>query len=574
MELQRLNEMLLQMFREDILMDKNKQETILINERFQLRNNYLELRSGDVFRKTPSALLELFLLVSTVDGCAGVTAATIRSVRQHLYLVDDDFRRNPDINRMFVELMSAPNGVTHQMRRMNSYGFLAAYIPAFAQIVGRMQYDLFHAYTVDEHIIFVIRNLRRFALDLHADEFPFCNEVFTRLEKPCLLYIAALFHDIAKGRGGDHSELGAEDARVFCIQHGFNEWETNLVSKLVLHHLYMSVTAQRKDISDPDVVHEFARGVGDISTLNYLYLMTVADIRGTNPKLWNNWKDSLLKQLFHSTERYLRAGMQESEDVEQVIEENRHAAFEAMESLPYDRQQVESICGHLPGDYFLRHHPLEIKWHVNSILSNPDAAIIVNARLGKKTMNSKVFVYCPETPYIFYKVTAAMGEMGLSILNAEIFTTDDNRVMDTFIIQSRDNKPITDPAELKYIEEHLRELLEKEEIPAPITTMRSPRHMRAFDHPTTVRFDPDPDNNRTVMDITAIDMPGLLAQISHIIADMGISISHAKIATLGEKAEDIFYLTDSDGNAIEDTSLLNQLREELQQSIDRRKAGR
>ena len=258
MELERLSEMLLQMFREEILLKPSQRKVKPLNERFNLRNNYIEVAHPGVFKEYPPALVEMFLLISLNEHCEGVTASTIRLVREHLYLVDDAYRSDDQVNHLFMQLMSAPNGMTHQMRRMNSYGFLAAYVPAFGKIVGRMQYDLFHAYTVDQHTIFVIRNLRRFALEKHEDEFPFCNLVYSKLENPCLLYLAALFHDIAKGRGGDHSVLGAEEATRFCVQHKLNRKETRIVSQLVRNHLLMSVTAQRKDISDPDVVREFA----------------------------------------------------------------------------------------------------------------------------------------------------------------------------------------------------------------------------------------------------------------------------------------------------------------------------
>ena len=318
MELERLNEMLLQIFKDEILFAGTKKKASVINERFQLRNTFIEVRHADVFKQHPPALVEIFVLISAHEGCEGVSASTIRLIREHLYLVDDDFRNNDEVKRLFMQLMSAPNGVTHQMRRMNSYGFLAAYIPAFGKITGRMQYDLFHAYTVDQHTIFVIRNLRRFALDKHEDEFPFCNLVFSKLEDPRLLYLAALFHDIAKGQGGSHSVLGAEIATQFCLQHNLNRKETRIVSQLVRNHLLMSVTAQRKDISDPDVVREFAQQVGSMNMLNYLYLHTVADIRSTNPKLWNNWKDSLFKQLYSATKQVIRRGIENAPDIKEI----------------------------------------------------------------------------------------------------------------------------------------------------------------------------------------------------------------------------------------------------------------
>jgi [protein-PII] uridylyltransferase len=573
MDLERLNEMLLQIFREEILLTDKQKKLTIINDRFMLRNNFIEARSPKIFKQHPPALVELFLLVSTHQHCEGVTASTIRLVREHLYLVDDDFRNNDEVNHLFMQLMSAPEGMTHQMRRMNSYGFLARYIPAFGKITGRMQYDLFHAYTVDQHTIFVIRNLRRFALDIHEDEFPFCNLVYTKLGKPSLLYLAALFHDIAKGRGGDHSTIGADEATQFCLQHKLNRKETRVVSQLVRDHLLMSVTAQRKDISDPDVVREFARQVGSMDMLNYLYLLTVADIRSTNPKLWNNWKDALLKQLYNSTKHVIRLGIDNAPDIEEIIQENRDAAFEAMTDLPYGREQINMLFEELPGDYFLRHHPLEIKWHVQTILGNPGQQTLVNIRQASYTKTTKVFVYSDECSNVFSQVTGTLGSLGLSILNAEIFTTSNDKVMDTFIIQDHNNQAVTDPETIQQIEKSLIKALESDSIYRRVSNKRTPRRLKAFDRPTKVHFEQDYLNSRTVMEISAMDMPGLLSVIANVIAALEINITHAKISTLGEVIDDIFYLTTVDGKNITDQSLLDQLEANMKQALEAKKAA-
>ncbi|MFZ9036647.1 MAG: [protein-PII] uridylyltransferase [Gammaproteobacteria bacterium] len=573
MELERLSEMLLQIFKEEILLTASQRKLKLLNEHFNLRNNFIEVAHPDVFKDYPPALVELFLIISLNDRCEGVTASTIRLVREHLYLVDDKFRSDDTVNHLFMQLMSAPSGQTHQMRRMNSYGFLAAYIPAFAKITGRMQYDLFHAYTVDQHTIFVIRNLRRFALKIHEDEFPFCNLVYSELDNPCLLYLAALFHDIAKGRGGDHSVLGAEEATKFCVQHKLNRKDTRIVSQLVRDHLLMSVTAQRKDISDPDVVREFAQQVGSMDMLNYLYLLTVADIRSTNPKLWNNWKDALLKQLYNATKTVIRRGIDQTPDIDEIIQENRDAAFEEMADLPFSAEQINSVCDSVPGDYFLRHHPLEIKWHVNTILSHPQESRLVSIRQSPNTNNTKVFVYGDEVVHAFSQVTGTLGSLGLSILNAEIFTTRDKKIMDTFIIQDHNGQAVTDPDIIRRIEQRLLKALQSDSIYKGQSHARKPRQLKAFDHPTVVQFEQDYLNGRTVMEISALDMPGLLSVIANVIAEMDIDITHAKISTLGEKIDDIFYLTTPDGQAITDQSMLERLEKKLVASLEARKAA-
>ncbi|MFA9419824.1 MAG: [protein-PII] uridylyltransferase [Gammaproteobacteria bacterium] len=573
MELERLSEMLLQIFREEILLTAAQKKVTIINDRFLLRNRFIEVRHADIFKQYPPALVELFLLVSTHEQCEGVTASTIRLVREHLYLVDDSFRNDDEVNHLFMQLMSAPAGMTHQMRRMNSYGFLARYIPAFGKITGRMQYDLFHAYTVDQHTIFVIRNLRRFALEKHEDEFPFCNLVYSKLENPCLLYLAALFHDIAKGRGGNHSLLGAEEATRFCLQHKLNRKEIRIVSQLVRDHLLMSVTAQRKDISDPDVVRDFARQVGSMNMLNYLYLLTVSDIRSTNPKLWNNWKDALLQQLYNATKHVIRLGIDNAPDIDEIIQENRDAAFEAMADLPYSRDAINSICEDLPGDYFLRHHPLEIKWHVNTILGNPGQQTLVNIRQAQVTKTTKVFVYCDESSNVFSQVTGTLGSLGLSILNAEIFTTKNDKVMDTFIIQDHNNEAVTDPLVIRHIEESLIQALKSNSIYQPVTNKRMPRRLKAFDRPTEIHFEQDYLNSRTVMEISAMDRPGLLSIVANVIATLHINITHAKISTLGEKIDDIFYLSTPEGNNITDQAVLDQLEKRMIKALQTSKTG-
>jgi len=573
MDLERLSEMLLQIFREEILLTDAQKKVTIINQRFLLRNRFIEARYPEVFEQHPPALIELFLLISTHPQCEGVTASTIRLVREHLYLVDDDFRNNDEVNHLFMQLMSAPEGMTHQMRRMNSYGFLARYIPAFGKITGRMQYDLFHAYTVDQHTIFVIRNLRRFALEKHEDEFPFCNLVYSKLENPCLLYLAALFHDIAKGRGGDHSLLGAEEATQFCLQHKLNRKETRFVSQLVRDHLLMSVTAQRKDISDPDVVRDFARQVGSTDMLDYLYLLTVADIRSTNPKQWNNWKDALLKQLYNSTNHVIRRGIDNAPDIEEIIQENKDAAYEAIASLPYDRDPINTLFEALPGDYFLRHNLPEIEWHVNTILGSPAKQTLVNIRQAKQTKTTKVFVYCDEHPNVFSQVTGTLGALGLSILNADIFTTKNDKVMDTFIIQDHNSQAISDPKMIQHIEDALLSALRSDSIYRAESNKRTPRRLKAFDRPTVIHFEQDYLNGRTVMEISSMDMPGLLSVIANVIATLHINITHAKISTLGEKIDDIFYLSTPDGKNITDQSVLDALETRMIEALEAKKAA-
>ncbi|MEM7284312.1 MAG: [protein-PII] uridylyltransferase, partial [Pseudomonadota bacterium] len=339
--LERLNEILLQQFAEVFNDTINKVDPTPISTSFQLVDNYIEVVDGDLFQKNPSALLEIFLEISRRSEIVGIAAGTIRLIRQHLYLIDDNFRNESVCQQLFIEILRQPQGVTHQLRRMNRYGVLAAYLPIFEKIVGRMQYDLFHIYTVDEHTLMVIRNMRRYFIQKHKEELPHCFEVAKNIAKPELLYLMGLFHDIAKGRGGDHSELGAQDAREFGALHKLGAVDSGLLAWAVENHLLMSMTMQRRDISDPDVVYAFAERVSSKTHLDHLYLLTVADIRGTNPELWNSWKDSLLRTLYESTLRVLNRGLDNPHNRNDIIEENKQDALQRLLARQLESEAVE-----------------------------------------------------------------------------------------------------------------------------------------------------------------------------------------------------------------------------------------
>ena len=360
MELSRLNEMLLEHFEEVILHVRRRDRIKPLNRRFQAVNGYLEVTRKDVFRRYPFALLEVFLLLQQHPDLEGVRASTIRLIRANRHRIDDRFRADIRARSLFLEILRQPRGINHELRRMHRYGILGAYLPVFDQVAGQMQYDLFHVYTVDEHSLFVVRNLRMFADPARYHEFPSCADIFARLPKPELIYIAGLFHDIAKGRDGDHSELGSGLVGEFCNLHGFSEYDTRLVAWLVRHHLLMSITAQRRDISDPAVVSEFAQTVGDHVHLDYLYLLTIADIRGTNPGLWNDWKDALLHDLYRSTVRALIRGLENPIERAEIVAETRDEAGRLVIDAGIDAETAAALWDNFGDDYFLRHSADEI----------------------------------------------------------------------------------------------------------------------------------------------------------------------------------------------------------------------
>jgi len=573
MRLERLNEMLLQLLSSEILYKPFFNRKRKINEDFDLRNRYLEAVDDQVFNRNPSALIEIFILMQTRPDILGASASTIRLIRHSLHLIDDDFRSDPKNTELFMDFITRPVGIIHQMRRMNTYGVLAAYIPEFGRIVGRMQYDLFHAYTVDQHTLFVIRNLRRFSVEEWSHEFPLCNYIHGELEKPELLYLAGLFHDIAKGRGGDHSVLGAEDAEQFCLLHGMNRKDTRIVSQLVRKHLLMSTTAQRKDIGDPDVVHEFAREVVSESFLDYLYLLTVADIRATNPKQWNNWKDTLLRELYHATKKVIRQGIEEAPDIEEIIKENRDAACEVIANSNYDKKKIEELCLEFPGDYFLRHKADEVQWHVSSILDNPQQTTVVNIRQSKHSNSTEVFIHTCDTQNVFEHVVGVLSNMNLDILHADIYTTRDNQTLDTFIIQNADGQPISNTSDINLIRDTLIKAVGCKVKPEFKIPKHMPRILKSFQSATHVNYTQDLLNHRTIMEITTIDRPGLLYTLASLIADAKLQVTHAKIATLGERVEDIFYLTGDNHEAVRDRHLLEDLQQRIIDTLDQEQAA-
>ena len=403
----RMNEMLLQLFEEAILTDTPVTQPL--NERFNLVNGNVDLIDTTLFDREPGAILELFFMVQQDQAIRGVTARTIRAVRRARHLIDDDFRADENNKKMFLRIMDAKAGVTHELRRMNRYGVLGLYIPAFGRIVGRMQYDLFHAYTVDAHTLFVVSNLRRFALSRFNTEYPYCSQIMQNTPRPLIVYLAGLFHDIAKGRGGDHSELGAVDAHAFCIDHGMSAYDARLVAWLVRHHLELSITAQKKDVNDPLVINEFAALVGDELHLDYLYLLTVADVRATNPKLFNSWKAQLFERLYRQTRNALSRGLANPISRSELIVENRDNARKLLEEKSIDSTLWQRTWEDLGDDYFLQHGPREIAWHTESLSELPDPSKpLVNVRPSD---NKGVFLllwYAPKADHGFARATAVL----------------------------------------------------------------------------------------------------------------------------------------------------------------------
>lgn len=563
MEISLLNEMLLQLFSEAILSDNNSQ-AIPVNPRFQIRNGYLETTNDDVFERAPSALLEIFVVLQQHPELRGVSATTIRQMTRHLWLIDDEFREHPRNHRLFMEILLAPVGVTHELRRMNAYGVLGRYIPAFGRVVGRMQYDLFHVYTVDAHTLFVLSNLRRLAMPKFDHELPNISRIMQTLPKPEVAYLGALFHDIAKGRGGDHSELGSVDSETFCLEQGMSRYDARLVSWLVRNHLVFSITAQKKDISDPKVINDFAQLVGDQTHLDYLYVLTVSDVRGTNPKLWNNWKASLFSEFYERVKRALRRGSENPIDKDELVEEHQTVAREALLNAGVSAAQVEGIWERFPEFYFIRFSADEIAWHTELLAQRKkdDETPLVSIRQVPGRGGTAVLAYTSRNQNSFAKTTALLDQLGINIVDARIMPTNDGHSLDTYHVLEDTNKELSDASRIRDIESELRRVLASTNNNLTAVTRRANRQVRLFTTATQINFSDDSLNHRTILELIAGDRPGLLSRIGQVFMQEHVYLHDAKIGTVGERAEDVFYVTDEAGHP-----LVAEVRDRLQQQL-------
>ena len=568
MDLSRLNEMLLQLFEEAILMDPQAPAEPL-NERFQIKNGFLQTVDDRVFRDDPCALLELFLLLQQNPEIRGVSAFTVGLIKRNLYLIDDEFRQNPRNHRLFLSILRADEGVTHELRRMNLYGVLGLYIPAFGRIVGRMQYDLFHQYTVDEHTLFVVSNLRRFALSRYNEEFPQCSEIMQALEQPEIAYLSGLFHDIAKGRGGDHSELGAVDAEAFCLEHGLSKYEAGIVAWLVRNHLVLSMTAQKKDIHDPDVINEFATHVGDPLHLDYLYLLTVADVRGTDPKLWNSWKAQLFQDLYLLTRRALRRGLANPIDRDLLLAEKSEKARTILRDRGISDADIDGVWTLLNDNYFLKHRVREITWHTEWLTdSDTESAIgLVDVRRRKTGDGIEAVLFTFREKRTFAHATAVLDELGMTIVDARIVPLDNDRGIVTLVFMEQDQRVESDEARINKVRRALTRILTAPSDNVQLVTRAVPRQARMFSTKTTVDFSRSTADDQTVLELRAADRPGLLSTIGQVFIEQGIDIEAAKIVTIGEKAEDVFYICLESGGALDETQQV-ALGEALLERLD------
>jgi len=567
-----LSELIIQHFEETILTDGEQAPLRALNERFVVRGDYIEAKHAQVFSEHPPALLEIFLLLAQNPELKGIRAGTIRLLRNHLPLIDEDFRQNPDNTAGFIALFRAGQGIHRNLRRMSRYGILASYLPEFGRIVGQMQHDLFHIYTVDAHSLLIIKQLRKLKWPELTDKFPLASKLIERIEKPELLYLAALYHDIGKGSGRDHSEQGAVLAEAFCERHSLVGNERELLVWLVRQHLLMSVTAQRKDIADPVVIHEFASAVGDETHLDYLYLLTVADINATNPKLWNSWRASLLRQLYGETKRALRRGLASPLKRAEQVRLTQSASLDILLRGSTDQDDAEQLWQQLGEGYFLRHTADDVAWHTEAILQHAQqhSPLVLMRKTSplESEGGTQILIYAPRQQELFAVTVAAMDQLNLSIHDARIIRRS-GFTLDSYIVLNADGSQIGDNRErIDDIRAKLSNALKNpDEYPA-IISRHVPRQLKHFAFAAQVRLTADAELNASWLEIIAPDRPGLLARLGRIFMESGLSLQNAKIATLGERVEDLFLISAADGDKrLADAAFCEKLCERIQKQL-------
>ena len=563
-----LNQILLLNIEEWLTQGDHSHDPQPINERFADKAGMIDVLSDDLYFQQPHAILETFLLYQTTVGIKGLSARTLRALYNARGVMDSRFRADPVNRASFLKILQEPEGITHAMRLMNQTSVLGRYLWVFRRIVGQMQHDLFHVYTVDQHILMVLRNVRRFFLAEHAHEYPFCSQLAAGWDKPWVLYAAALFHDIAKGRGGDHSVLGRTEVRRFCRQHGIGKEDAQLIEFLVGEHLTMSHIAQKQDLSDPEVIQAFAKRVGNERRLTALYLLTVADIRGTSPKVWNAWKGKLLEDLYRYTLRTLGG---RAPDADAEVEARKREALTnlALYALPFEAHK--DLWATLDVGYFMRHDAADIAWHTRQLSRSLAIAraqekapgVIVRARLSAIGEGLQVMVYSPDQPDLFARICGYFDQAGFSILDAKIHTATNGYALDTFqVVASMLNEHYREL--ITMVEQGLAQTLEKAgSLPAP-SRGRVSRRVKSFPIAPRVALQPDEKAQRWLLTISASDRVGLLYSVARVLAKHKLNLLLAKITTLGERVEDTFLI---DGAELQQNRSQLEIETELLEAL-------
>ncbi len=567
-----LNDLLLLRFKEVIVESQQPAEIEVISEHFQRHNGYLEIRDPQLFEHTPSAMLEVFYVLATDDSLKGVRANTIRALRDNRHLIDDDFRSKPNNIRTFMAFIRSPNHVVRELDRMMRYGILGQYIPEFGQIIGHMQHDLLHVYTLDQHTFRAIQFLREMRHTPDKQKFPLASKLVHRIPKKEVLYIAALLHDVGKGLPGEHEETGAEIAEHFCIQHGMSQKDTDLIVWLVRNHLIFSQGAQRLDTSDPDTMHHFASQIHDVIRLNHLYMLSVADIHSTNKKLWNSWRAEQMHNLYREVLRRLRRGLSNPINKEDWVEEIQEATIQLLIPRGHTEQAVRELWGDPGDDYFLRESPETLAWHAEALFKhgNSESPLVLIGETSDHEFEgaTQIFIYMKDQPNLFAAMTASLDQLNLNIQDARIMTSANKNTLDTYIVLDEQNKPITNPERIAKIQKTLEEALSCPDEFPNIVKRRVPRRLKQFKFKPYITISNDLINMRTCLEVSSPDRPGLLAKMGQVFMEHNVNLQTAKILTEGERVDDIFYISDKNGEPISDPEFCETLQKALVDALN------
>ena len=564
----------LQQYLDEAIYRKNKIKVIKqVNERFVIKDDYLDTIDDDLFTKHPSALLELFVILGETESLKGIRASAIRQLRLHRKLINKGFREDPVNRELFMRFLRSPFKLSTHLKLMNRYGILGSYLPEFGKIVGQTQHDLFHIYPVDVHTLELITNIRRLVQPKQAAKFPVSAHIYNNLPKPELIIIAALYHDIAKGRGGDHSILGAVDVAEFGERHGLQTQEISLLQWLIENHLLMSTISQREDTSDPDVIYKFAKHVGDQRHLDHLWVLTVADINATNPRLWTEWKGALMSNLYFETKQVLQSGLDQPTNRDAWVNDAKSSVLKILHQHSIDKKQAIKVWGDVDDQFFLRERAEDIAFFTKGIIDGVDNQPIIQIRdVGVEIpVATQIFLHTKSTKNLFAMIAAVLDRLGLSIQDARLQTTSDNRTFDVFYVLDDKDLPVGNNKKLcKNIIDNLTAAIKSPEKINLNVSRRTSRQLKNFTMKTKVTLRNDSETDTSVLQVITPDRPGLLAHIANIFSRFDLVLYNAKISTLGERVEDTFYLMTQNNQPIDDEALGEKIKQTIRNELDSR----
>ncbi len=531
-----------------------------IDDKYYQVGNAIAVRNVKLFKQQPHEIFNIVKVMQTHTDINQMAPRTLRAWWQAAQKIGPEFYADSENRKMFISMFRRGAGLTHILRFFNLYGMLGRYIRPWAKIVGLLQHDLFHVYPVDDHILMVVRNMRRLAIEAHSHELPFASGLMASFPYKTVLYLAALFHDIAKGRGGDHADLGVADAAKFAKDHFLTDYETDLLCWLVQDHLIMSTTSQKEDISDPEVVNRFCAHVKTRDRLIALYLLTVADVRGTNPKIWNDWKAGLLENLFQASLRTL-SGLGSNQRI--TASRRQQAALTLLDDMGYNERQQRGLWNILGPSYWVRHEKQEILWHVSKLIGRENEAQ-THIQIDTELKSLKVMVFMPNAPKLFAQLCAIFSQHQLDIVAARAYVTGHQYILDTFHLLLPEGREVDEYPEIAaLLQATLGHFILGQfiPIPAPRSASRRIRHSHVAPRINLFEEDVIKESDVYVLNIVTANRRGLLANIAKILSDMDIGMIHAHVMTLDERVEDTFLLKSA---RLADTKTQLQLKQALQ----------